>query len=353
MPLLDFEAKFPELTASLKKAAKAGRLAHAYALYSDDREIRDSFSLALAQFASCPSTGKGEDACGSCDTCRRIMRESYEELYILMPNSKSRQIVIGKSSADPDTLRWFQDRFYVKSTGPAGIKTGIIRDADRMNQRAQNAFLKTMEDPPANTMFILTTGNPKALLPTIRSRSQWLVLLGNRCSYDFKGSGQLFHILNELQKPGSSLGRAKECAEKLTQIMSVFRNTAKENLASEWEALLESACELEAPARKLLEERHKAAIEAEYLRMRASFLSAIHTWFAQIFQLSCGLGREELGNPEIIASVSVPPEIPLEDMAYKRLLVTEELLNNLKWNVNEKLAMTEFCAKLDSIGSGC
>ena len=67
-----------------------------------------------------------------------------------------------------------------------------------MNDESQNALLKTLEEPPPETLLILTTGNPASLLPTTRSRCQQISLLTNRCEFDFAGKEQVFAALGAL-----------------------------------------------------------------------------------------------------------------------------------------------------------
>jgi DNA polymerase-3 subunit delta' len=80
-----------------------------------------------------------------------------------------RQIKIGEHDRDPGTMRELIRKLSVSSS-VASRKVGILFEADRMNIPTSNAFLKTLEEPPANTTLLLLTTRPYALLPTIRSR---------------------------------------------------------------------------------------------------------------------------------------------------------------------------------------
>jgi len=81
---------------------------------------------------------------------------------IVSPESKSRRIRV-------EQLRELEKSFQVSVEG-GKWKIGVIRDAERMNLEAQNAFLKTLEEPPQRTLLILITSKPQALLPTVHSR---------------------------------------------------------------------------------------------------------------------------------------------------------------------------------------
>lgn len=88
---------------------------------------------------------------------------NHPDIHKLEPESKSRRIVV-------ESFREFCAPFFSTSFRPGAVKTGIILDADRLHQNAANAFLKTLEEPPANCLFILVTTNPGLLPVTIVSR---------------------------------------------------------------------------------------------------------------------------------------------------------------------------------------
>ena len=87
----------------------------------------------------------------------------------------------------------------------------------------------------------------------------------------------------------------------------------------------------------------EAAVSAEYLRLRKIFLSLIHTWFAQSYQISCGADISVLPNSEIYQHIDIMKSVPKEEVAFSYLKKAEMLLQNLNWNVNEELAIREFC----------
>jgi DNA polymerase-3 subunit delta' len=80
-----------------------------------------------------------------------------------------RQIKAGKSADDPGTMREFIRKIAVTASS-GDHKVGIVHEADRMNIATANIFLKTLEEPPANTTLLVLTSRPYALLTTIRSR---------------------------------------------------------------------------------------------------------------------------------------------------------------------------------------
>ena len=121
-------------------------------------------ALEMAKAINCES-GTG-DACGTCLPCRKVAHGNHPDVKHITPSGKTCNIKVEAIDFVNDlaTYRPFEARWRII----------LIQDADRMGVPAQNHFLKTLEEPPSNTLFILLTEFPRALLPTIRSRCQQL-----------------------------------------------------------------------------------------------------------------------------------------------------------------------------------
>jgi DNA polymerase-3 subunit delta' len=101
------------------------------------------------------------DACGRCPACSRIARGVHPDVLILEPgDSGSIRIDPVRVVIDSAGYRPFEGR----------MRVVIVDQADALVAPAQNALLKTLEEPPTASMFILVTARPDALLPTVRSR---------------------------------------------------------------------------------------------------------------------------------------------------------------------------------------
>jgi DNA polymerase-3 subunit delta' len=101
------------------------------------------------------------DACGVCRSCDRIDRDVHVDVLVLEPDERaSIKIDVVRAALERTSYRPFEGRRRVV----------IIRDADTLEVAAQNSLLKSLEEPPASTVFLLTTAVPGVLLPTIRSR---------------------------------------------------------------------------------------------------------------------------------------------------------------------------------------
>jgi DNA polymerase III subunit delta' len=127
-------------------------------------------ALAAAQTVNCTATivqepGQTElielDACGTCAACTRIARGVHGDVLIVEPgDSESIKTEQVREVIDRAAYRPFEGRRRVV----------IIDEADALVQGAQNALLKTLEEPPSASMFVLVTSRPDTLLPTVRSR---------------------------------------------------------------------------------------------------------------------------------------------------------------------------------------
>ena len=344
-----FESAFPLLGRSLRTAKNAGRLGHSHLVVSSNASIRARFPVLLAQLAVCLDPCPDGAPCGHCEICSLLENGLYPDLFLLAPTSKSRQIEIGNDDSEPDTLRNFESMFHLSSTSPGGWKIGVIQDCDTMNENAQNAFLKTLEEPPRNCLFILTTGHPGSLLPTIRSRCQILTLTDNVCKYDMETFAAIPELLMRLTFASKGdLVAGEDCAAGLIDVLGSLGDMAETTVQNRWADRLKSSENLEPAAMKLIEKRMDGETGCEYLRLREEFLSILHTWFAQIALVSEGTPVELIPNPEVIRIWldAVPrPEIS-PDEAARMLGEAENLVRVLNTNVSDELAVRSFALSI-------
>ncbi|MEO3947935.1 DNA polymerase III subunit delta' [Gorillibacterium sp. CAU 1737] len=137
-------------------------LSHAYIFNGPRGSGKRETAVWLAQAIYCMQ-GTGEP-CGECAECRKVAHGNHPDFHLLTPDGASVKI---------DQIRELQKDFAYRSTG-ARKKIYVIQQADRMTVQAANSLLKFLEEPVADVLALLLTENGQALLPTIRSRSQWL-----------------------------------------------------------------------------------------------------------------------------------------------------------------------------------
>jgi len=151
----------------LKKAISTGRVAHAYLFSGPEGIGKRTLALAFARALNCQE-GSG-DACGVCPDCRTMEAGVHPNLSEVWPtDTKGNRTVegiirIGRIRELQDSLRYRAER---------GKKVAVVESAERLNAAAANAFLKTLEEPPADSVIILVTSRATELLPTILSRCQ-------------------------------------------------------------------------------------------------------------------------------------------------------------------------------------
>ncbi len=146
--------------AVIERAIVSGRLSHSLLITGDEYETLVAVSHAIADRLLYPNPDAGGP---------RFSPDEHPDCFSLRPAGKMRQIKAGKSADDPGTMREFIRKIAV-SASSGDHKVGIVHEADRMNIATANVFLKTLEEPPANTTLLVLTTRPYSLLPTIRSR---------------------------------------------------------------------------------------------------------------------------------------------------------------------------------------
>lgn len=150
------------VVAQLKNAVSSKRVGHAY-LFSGPSGIGKR--LAAAQFAKALNCLKNDpDGCDSCESCRMIDADSHPDVKWYGPAGASRSIRI-------ELVRELTKNAYLMPY-EGRRKVFIVSEVDTLHPASGNALLKTLEEPPADTVIILTSAYKDAILPTIRSRCQ-------------------------------------------------------------------------------------------------------------------------------------------------------------------------------------
>jgi DNA polymerase-3 subunit delta' len=145
----------------LQRAIANNTLAHAYLFSGQEGIGKKKTAFAVAAAVNCLNAGP-EGGCGECASCRKVVSLSHPDVHVLVPDGDEIKIdQIRQAQADL-ALRPFE--------GPK--KVLIVDTAENMNAAASNAFLKTLEEPPGDTLIILVSAMPQSLLSTIRSRCQ-------------------------------------------------------------------------------------------------------------------------------------------------------------------------------------
>ena len=146
----------------LKNSLKAGRVAHAYLFLGEEGVGKKLAALNLAKVLNCEKNSI--DACDHCPSCKKIERFFHPDVKWLEPGGLSRTIKL-------EHILELRREIYLKPF-EGRKKVFVLLEAERMNREAANAFLKTLEEPPGESILILISTSPGKLLPTIKSRCQ-------------------------------------------------------------------------------------------------------------------------------------------------------------------------------------
>ena len=185
----------------VKNAYENKRLSHAFGVFSEKVNFAEAFASKIIGLVSPEEEDSSMSLFGDAMLEPDVVEDKplqdwqSETVRILSPESKSRRIKV-------EQLRELEKSFQV-SVAEGNWKVGVIRDAERMNLEAQNAFLKTLEEPPQRTLLILISSKPQALLPTVHSRMTKI----------------------QLNTPADQRGQLTESEAKLEKHLEAFLNS--------------------------------------------------------------------------------------------------------------------------------
>ena len=317
----------------VKSAHERGRLAHAFLISGPRGCGKERLAARIVKMLE-PGGGSG----GGFDLFGEPVVEEVppldelegEWVRIVRPQSKSRRIVV-------DAIRELEKSLYV-SSGPKTWKVGVIADADRMAAAAENAFLKTLEEPPPRTLLLLLTANAGGLLPTVLSRCVRLPLLG-KADLSEGAAGELVSALDRAAQVGFgsatvALTLKSVFASILEQRKAEAVEAADEQLAEEEKALNKG---FEGDYLKRREEALKASAESEYIEERARLFDVLQSWMADV--LRCKTGAPGLDFPDSEAHTKAIAGSEDLGRLIRRMEALGELRSTLDTNAQEQLAL--------------
>jgi DNA polymerase-3 subunit delta' len=170
----------------LRGCVRKGRIPHALLFAGDDGIGKKLAAINFAKTLNCLNAENAElvkseglfkdsglqtpnyeimiDSCDECPSCKKIEKGNHPDVFILGPEGDGDQVRV-------EAIRQLEESLSYKPF-EGTYKIAIIDDAEKMNQSTANAFLDTLESPPAQSILILVSSRPEMLLSTIRSRCQ-------------------------------------------------------------------------------------------------------------------------------------------------------------------------------------
>ncbi|MBI2485477.1 MAG: DNA polymerase III subunit delta' [Deltaproteobacteria bacterium] len=160
---------------ALIRTVRESRISHAYLFFGPDGIGKRLISVEFAKILNClrgesitEEVSKGERC--DCHSCKKIEKGIHPDVFFVEYK--------GIKNIRVDQIREEVEERLFLTPFEGRFKVAIVDEAERMNPNAQNAFLKTLEEPPPDSVIILISSRPEALLPTIRSRCQLLEFRG-------------------------------------------------------------------------------------------------------------------------------------------------------------------------------
>ena len=339
MAFTDFSEQTQGVTL-LQRSLQRRRLGHAYLFAGVQLEALEGLARTLAKTLNCErpvkKDGASVDCCDECSRCRKIEKEAHADVHWVRPESKSRIISV-------DQMRELMREVQLKPN-EAEYKVAVIVAADRLNVQAANAFLKTLEEPPAKSVLILLSVEPQRILETILSRCLRLNFGGEGARKWDAGLLEWLAKFSELAgaEQKSLLGRYR-LMDVLASRLAETKTRVEEELTTR--SPLEKYDDVEKDLRERWEDELKAAIEAEYRRQRTELLLLVQWWLRDVWLHTLNSGREFLNFPQIVGAERVAARITSQQ-AMENLRVAEQTQRLLYTNVQEALAIEVGLLKL-------
>ncbi len=302
---------------NLKNAVAYNRVAHCYMFWGQDGLGKRMVAKAFAKTIQCES--EGERPCGMCASCKQVENENHPDVIYVKHEKPS---VFGV-----DDIRVGLNRSIVIKPYKSEKKIYILEDGELLNAQAQNAMLKTIEEPPAYAVILILTSNREVFLPTILSRCVELAMQpvrdGDVIKFLTERGFQIDGKKNEvLRFAGGNIGRAIHFLED-------------ENYQKMVQDIQEVLCGLSAAGSGDIKEYVERLLV--YKEQMPLILEQFRLWFRDVFLYKMGASVEYGGEAGRFVREQAS-HYQYEDLSVI-LKEIEKFQARLKVNVNMELSM--------------
>ncbi len=302
----------------LRRAHEQNRLAHAYLISGPPGSGKQQLAAELASLVN----GTAADD---------VFSAKAREIFVARPESKSRRIVI-------EQIRDLEHALQMRAAN-GRRKVAIISDADRLQPQAANAFLKTLEEPPKDSLLLLLSALPEALPETILSRCITISLVRDG---QLKVSDEEKKLVTLLQEGPHDQSWTIQFAYRLAQEFQRLLRSVREDVKRETDEALrkEQTRYKDATDGVWLEEReqyYKGRTESLYLQRRAGLVETLFAWWSDVLRSSNGVVQRSLPGAQEETAALARRFSTAEIL--KRIRSLEELRDHLDRNIHEALAI--------------
>jgi DNA polymerase III subunit delta' len=302
----------------LRRAHKQNRLAHAYLITGPAGSGKEVLAAELASLVN--GTPASE-----------VFSSKAREIFVARPESKSRRISI-------EQIRELEHALQMRAANSHG-KVAIISDADRLGGGAANAFLKTLEEPPKDSLLLLLSALPEALPETILSRCIAIPLASDREARSTGEEEKLVKLLQQASRHTTwSIQFAYRLAQEFQQLLRAVREEVKNETADALKR--EQTRYKDATDGSWLEERedyYKALTESLYLQRRATLVETLFAWWTDVLRATNAVTQRDL--PAATQETAALARRFDNAQILKRIRLLEELRDHLGRNIHESLAI--------------
>jgi DNA polymerase III subunit delta' len=302
----------------LRRAHEQNRLAHAYLISGPPGSGKREIASELASIVN------GIDAAG-------VFSAKGGGIFVAEPESKSRRIVI-------EQIRELEHGLQMRAVD-GRRKVAVISEADRLQPQAANAFLKTLEEPPKDSLLLLLSAMPEVLPDTIASRCVAIPLAGGEQELPMPQETELVELLRRAAiEKNWGVQHAYRLIQGLQSLLGAVREEIKTQNTEAWKN--EEARYRNSTDGSWLDERedyYKALTESLYIQRRAALVEVLFKWWSDVLRTKTDVKYRDL--PAAKKETALISQRFTTPQVLRRIRRLEELRDHLGRNIQEALAI--------------